>query len=378
MRRICFGLLLSIIACWCSISVAAQAASPVSPEIDAIRQKIANGIALTPQEMEAIQKFRAERAKATREAWLKGHTPQSSTGLIALPDLGAAMYKGEQGGLYPGGSNVVPTRHLRRGMKIARAIRPLDADGHPAKDGKVVLLAIGFSNPFMEFPVFMKDAAAVEGLNPHLVMVNGCVPGMSSSTISDPNAHYWVQVARAIEQAGVTSQQVQAVWLKEVVPQPSQPFPVEARKLQGDLEHTLRILHDRFPNLRLTFLATRTYGGYTEVGGSPEPWAYETGFGVKWAIADQLAGKPDMNFDPKKGAVMAPWVEWGPYFWTDGVKGRKDGFVYLREDVGNDGLHPSPKGQEKIAQLLLKFFTSDSTTKPWFLESGARKKTGSD
>ncbi len=357
-----------VLLCCTQLLVTQQPPDNASPEIIAVRQKIANGTPLTPEETQAIQQFRAERAKAVRDAYLKDHTPQSSTGLIALPDLGTGMYKGEQGGLYPGGSNTVPTKHLRAGVKLARAIRPLDASDHPAADGKIVLLAIGFSNPFMEFPVFAKAASQEADLNPHLVMVNGCVPGMASSTIADPKAQYWVQVARAVKDAGVTPEQVQTVWLKEVVPLPKMPFPVEAKQLQGDMESTLRLLHDRFPNLKLTYLATRTYGGYTEVGGSPEPWAYETGFGVKWVIANQLANNPEMNFDPKKGVVVAPWVEWGPYFWTDGAKGRKDGFVYLREDVGGDGLHPSDKGQAKIATLLLNFFKTDPTTKPWFLK----------
>jgi lysophospholipase L1-like esterase len=68
-----------------------------------------------------------------------------------------------------------------------------------------------------------------------------------------------------------------------------------------------------------------------------------------------------------KGAVLAPWIEWGPYLWTDGTKGRKDGFVYLREDVGEDGLHPSAKGSAKVAGLMLQFFRNDPTARPWFL-----------
>jgi hypothetical protein len=54
--------------------------------------------------------------------------------------------------------------------------------------------------------------------------------------------------------------------------------------------------------------------------------------------------------------------------WTDGVKGRKDGFVYLREDVREDGLHPSDKGSAKVAELMLKFFREDPTARPWFLK----------
>ena len=109
-----------VLLCCTQLLVTQQPPDNASPEIIAIRQKIANGTPLTPEETQAIQQFRAERAKAVRDAYLKDHTPQSSTGLIALPDLGTGMYKGEQGGLYPGGSNTVPTKHLRAGVKLAR------------------------------------------------------------------------------------------------------------------------------------------------------------------------------------------------------------------------------------------------------------------
>jgi hypothetical protein len=104
------------------------------------------------------------------------------------------------------------------------------------------------------------------------------------------------------------------------------------------------------------------------LGGSPEPGAFETGFAVKWVVSSQLAGHPEVNYDSAKGAVRAPWIQWGPYLWSDGVKGRKDGFAYLREDVRDDGLHPSEKGSAKIAELMLEFFRNDPTTHSWFLK----------
>ncbi|MDQ6706485.1 MAG: hypothetical protein M3Z85_10980, partial [Acidobacteriota bacterium] len=182
------------------------------------------------------------------------------------------------------------------------------------------------------------------------------------------NSEYWNIVDRRLSEAGVSGKQVQALWIKLVNPGPSQPFPVESRKLYTDYIATLHNVHDRFPNAKLAYLSSRTYGGFTELGGSPEPWAYETGFAVKWVVSDQLDGKPEVNFDSAKGRVNSPWIEWGPYLWTDGVRGRKDGFVYLREDTREDGLHPSEKGTAKIATLMMNFFRSDPTTRPWFLK----------
>ena len=53
---------------------------------------------------------------------------------------------------------------------------------------------------------------------------------------------------------------------------------------------------------------------------------------MKWLIADQIAGKPELNFDAAKGPVRSPWIAWGPDLWADGLKGRKDGLLWQREE----------------------------------------------
>jgi hypothetical protein len=342
------------------------------PEIVEIRRKVQAGETLTPEERQKLQQFQQGQQaaqKKRREEYLKDHTPVPSTGNIALPDLGTGMYKGEQGGLYPGGANTAPPEHLAAGVRLAKQVQPLDLDGNPSPNGKVVLLSVGFSNPNMEFPVFQKLTAGEPRLNPKLLLVNGCVGGRESKVIANPESNYWkTEIMQLISKAGTTPKQVQLLWIKMVVANPTQPFPVEARQLAVDFISTLQNVHKFFPNAKMAFLSTRTYGGYTEANGSPEPWAYETGFGVKWALAAQIAGAPEANYDPAKGEVRAVWAEWGPYLWTDGVKGRKDGFVYLRSDVGIDGLHPSASGQQKVATMLLDFFKSDPATKSWFLK----------
>ena len=69
------------------------------------------------------------------------------------------------------------------------------------------------------------------------------------------------------------------------------------------------------------------------------------------------------------GKLELPWLAWGPYLWTDGLKGRKqDDVVWKREDVGQDGTHPSNTGREKVARMLLEFLKKDATARPWFLK----------
>jgi hypothetical protein len=156
---------------------------------------------------------------------------------------------------------------------------------------------------------------------------------------------------------------VQALWIKETYPlyDGQAPFPGEAKKLQKWLVDILHTTKTRFPNLKIAYLSSRIYAGYALSAANPEPFAYEFGFSNKWVIADQIAGKPELSFD------RAPWIAWGPYLWADGVKGRKDGLVWVREDLAQDGMHPSNSGREKVAKLLLEFLKSDPTAKTWIL-----------
>ena len=123
----------------------------------------------------------------------------------------------------------------------------------------------------------------------------------------------------------------------------------------GDLRRIVGILRSRFPNLQLIYLSSRTYAGYATTALNPEPYAYESGFAVKWLVQERIEGK-----------LAGPWLAWGPYLWTDGTKGRRDGLVWTCQDVRSDGTHPSPSGQQKVAQLLLKFFSTSATAKRWF------------
>jgi hypothetical protein len=152
---------------------------------------------------------------------------------------------------------------------------------------------------------------------------------------------------------------VQAVWLKEAIARQTGAFRNDAKQLKRDLAAIVGVLYEKFPNLKLIYLSSRTYGGYATTSLNPEPYAYDSGFAVKWLVLDRIAGK-----------LAGPWLAWGPYLWTNGEKGRKDGLVWTCADVRpSDGTHPSASGQQKVAQLLLSFFTTNATTRPWFVSS---------
>ncbi|MEO7145620.1 MAG: hypothetical protein ABI165_19160, partial [Bryobacteraceae bacterium] len=324
----------------------------VQQRIAGIHKKQQSGQPLSAEDRQFIQHVN----QARMAAWAKEHPPHDSVGLIPLTDLGAGLYKGEQGGLYPGGVNTPPPAYEKAGLAMAREIVPRDAAGNPAPDGKIVLISCGMSNTTMKFQAFQKLAAAEGGLNPHLVLVDGAQGGQVARITANPDAHYWIVDDQRLEAAGVTRNQVQAAWMEQANPGPTRPFPAEVKDLQRDILATLHVMHDRFPNLKIVYLSSRTYAGYASTPLNPEPHAYETGFAVKWLIADRIA----------QDGASAPWIAWGPYLWADGVKARNDGLSYDRADYGPDGTHPSLSGREKVAKLLLHFLKTDPTSRPWF------------
>ena len=308
-----------------------------------------------------VTAFEVSRTSSGAAALIGPNCSRTSVGFTPLTDLGKGTYHSFEGGLYPNGAGTPPSSYLSLGTSAARSVTPLSSTGGRSTSGKIVLLSIGMSNAGDEFATFLEDAHALTLKNPRLVIVNGAVSGQTADLIDKPSAPYWSIVADRLSQFGVSERQVEAVWLKEAIANPTGTFPGDALALKTDLETIVGILTQRYPNLHLIYLSSRTYGGYATINLNPEPFAYESGFAVKWLIQDEI----------RLGAVR-PWVAWGPYLWADGLQRRSDGLVWTCNDVETDGTHPSASGRQKVANLLLSFFESDPTATPWFL---ARRST---
>jgi hypothetical protein len=162
------------------------------------------------------------------------------------------------------------------------------------------------------------------------------------------------------------------VWIKHAVKNEVNSFPANAENLKARLRAILWNLKTKYPSVKIAYLSSRifAYGATT----SPEPHAYEGGFAVKWLVEDQINGALDLTFSGAGARV--PWLSWGPYLWADGlgpdkiaggIPGRSDGLEWLCSDFGPDGIHPDTSDQVKVADMLLKFFSTDSTAAPWFL-----------
>lgn len=291
----------------------------------------------------------------------------SVPGLVPLNDMGNNTYQGLQGGLYPNASNSMPVSHLDAGLQRARQIVPLDKTGSPSQMGKIVLVSVGMSNTLIETNGLITLAKSDSSLNPSLVIVNGAEGGEDAHSIVTNPGPYWSFVDSKLANASVTPQQVEAAWLKEADANPAGSQVTYAETLSGQLITILQMMLQNFPNLKLVYLSSRIYAGYASSTLNPEPYAYTSGFSVRWTIQAQLNGTSSMNFNASRGPVLAPWIAWGPYLWANGLIPRSDGLTWVCSDFQSDGTHPSiPQGQMKVGNMLLSFFKSDPTTLSWF------------
>ena len=379
---------LAALSCAAVLGFAAAHAAEEKPVADGDRarqlyQKMRDGQELTQDEKDFLARLRRDRQgpqqtkrNRTKGDWLMG---RPSIGAKPLLELGTAEpYKGEDGGLYGHGRNTPPEAHLRAALAQAARIQPLDLAGRPSAGGRVALISIGMSNTTREFRRFLDLAAAESARSESLVIVDGAQSGQAASDWTDSFASAnagmpspWDELAWRLRAAGVSAAQVQIVWIKQAERNPAElgVFPAHARELKEDLAAIVHILKERYPNVRLCYLSSRTYGGYSTGPLSPEPYAYESAFAVRWLIDDQIDEVEALNWDPDRGAVHAPLLLWGPYLWADGVRAREsDGLTWQREDFEQDGIHPTDAGATKVADMLLRFFRSDPTATTWFLK----------
>ena len=293
---------------------------------------------------------------------------RSSFGLTPLPDLAGGSYRGQPGGLYPGNSNQIPAPHLAAGFLRAAEITPRLADGTPDANGRVVLLSIGMSNTTQEFSAFVPWSDADPQRESHLRVIDGAQGGQDARVFADPNAAAWSVIDQRLANAGLAPAQVQALWIKEALAAPtSLAWPAHVTELETLLVDVIHNAQTRFPNAKVAFLSSRTFGGYSTNPARTEPLSYETAFAMRGLITRQIAQDPALNHDPNLGPVTAPWLGWGPYLWADGVIPRADGLRWLCEDTVADGVHPSPSGRLNVADLLIAHFRTHPVATPWYL-----------
>jgi len=314
--------------------------------------------------------------------------PSPGTERIPLSDMTASQsYLDFQGGLYPGG-NTIPATHLTAGLARARAIQPLDVNGNPSPSGRYVLISIGMSNTTQEFCSggstascaswsFMGQAAADPAVNRStLVIVNGARSGQTASAWVSPTSAEYDRIRDSwLTPLGLAERQVQIAWVKVANANPTTSLPSsssDAFTLVSQMGTIARTLKQRYPNLQQVFFSSRIYAGYATTALNPEPYAYESGFAVKWIVQAQIDEiQQGRVIDARAGdldyGTVAPWVGWGPYLWARGTTPRSDGTIWAIGDLATDGTHPSQTGQAKVGTMLLAFFKTSPVTRCWFV-----------
>jgi len=315
--------------------------------------------------------------------------PANAATKVPLNDLGTGTYLGFQGGLYPNGSNSMPAAHRTAGINKALRVRPVDTSGVPNPNGKYVMLSIGMSNTTQEFCAasgaqcapysFMGQAAADPQVNhTKLVIVDGARGGQTANTWTSPAADNYNRIRDTkLAPLGLTERQVQVAWVKVANAGPTVSLPAanaDAYLLVTQQGSIVRALKTRYPNLQLVFFSSRIFAGYATTTLNPEPFAYESGFGVKWVIQAQITQASGGGIDPRAGNLnyngVAAWMAWGPYLWADGLNPRSDGLTWAPTDFATDGTHPSVSGRQKVAAMLLSFFKTSPHTACWFVVGG--------
>ena len=300
--------------------------------------------------------------------------------LVPFNDLGPRPYDyGYFGGLWEDGSNTIPADHLAAGLERARRIQPLDANGKPSPNGKIVFLAAGFAETQKIFDDFTAAAKSDPRFkSDSVVFANAAVPGYETWRWAQPwDSNYNRVKNYVLAPARVTEKQVQAVWMEVVTNTPYSPLPIQdsdAYRLKGDIAYALRTLKEKYPNLQIVYLSSRVYGGYATTSWNPEPYAYEAVLSVRWIVVGQVLTMRQAAIGPywdtrigdinyEKG--IAPWTTWGPYLWANGTTPRSDGLTWERADFESDGETISERGAAKASNLMLRFFLHEPTAAGW-------------
>ncbi|MFN7783370.1 MAG: hypothetical protein ACK5PG_11610 [Lysobacterales bacterium] len=284
-----------------------------------------------------------------------------------LNELTTGQYQGFPGGLYAASNEPPPAQATAARSALAQVV-PRDATGAPEPMGSIGLISIGMSNTSQEFRWFERLEDANPLRHASLVFINGAIGSHPSEFWADPQHQAWSTAEARVAAAGLSPSQVQVAWIKLARGSvPDLRFPQHAMQLRDDLRAVVRNAKVRFPNLRVAWLSSRIWGGWSSNPQRNEPLSYETAFAVRWLIEDQVAG------DPLLSPVEAPVLLWGPYLWAAGASPRADGLDWPLSDFEPDAIHPNDAGERKAAALLSQFFNTDAIAAPWYRGSSASR-----
>lgn len=305
-----------------------------------------------------------------------------STGLIPLTDLGTGFYEGIQGGLYPGGLNIVTGKHRNNGIKLAKSLKPLDSLGNiNYTDGEILFLGFGASLASNVFNAYIDSIKTTEyvGMNNCLTVKGLCFGGKDLTLMADSTSNYWEAVRSKMESRGDAYEQVQVAWIMQhSETDTTDDFDLYFDSMMDKWQTLVTTMKDTFPNLKMLYISGLHYCGYMDpmhenFEGFEEPHTYWGNLVIKELIKRQMLNDPALRYAGP--GAQAPWLAWAPYYWTDGINPRTyDGLSWscdqFRDDPTGGGYHlvdtSTALGVE--ANMLWNFLKTDPVASVWYNE----------
>ncbi len=300
-----------------------------------------------------------------------------SGSFVPIENLGTSTYMTYQGGQYPGGSNTRSALQLTRALNQVNAIMPRNSSGAiDQANGKIVMIGVGASNPRTEFTAFEQLCDTFQCLNNKLKIVNVCKGGTGIQKMNYDTAAYWNIATDTLLSYGLSNLQVQIVWIEqEHTGSTNTVFPSAPLQLVNEYKKLLQIILIKYPNVKIAYINSRAYSGYADNSAGPGLWAprdYYNSWAVKWVIENQITNATGFDYTGSNPSI--PFVDWATNSWANGNIPKLDGFFWdCVNDFGpSDGLHLSTLGEKKVGQRLFNYFSTDTTSKIWFVDASCK------
>ena len=290
------------------------------------------------------------------------------TAIIPLNDLGKGTFNGYRGGLYPHGINNVPAGDYATDLsKLCKNIVPIDTFGNPSNKGKITFISLGGSTGGHLMRQLKVQTDGNPLTDPSLLLLN-CDNGKRTASLNsqlNPNDPYWDHVAQILNGGAHSSfRQVQIVYVEaDDSTKYNISFPARSLLVKADLQACFRVYKKKFPNLKVVYISARTRTFGNQIPYNREPSPYYFGWGVKWAIEDQINGVPGTEY--KGPRAVSPMIAWGFYQWADSLPRKTDDF-YWRQSETKDGLHATDIGEDTLATRFQNFLLTDRYAQNWY------------
>lgn len=247
---------------------------------------------------------------------------------IALPNLGTDTYLGFEGGLYPNGSNSIPAAYM---SEVQAAYDALSADS------SINFLCIGMSNLEQTCDHMIEN---IDGrMNPNVTVGNGGRPGRAMQAWDSGVNSLYTDLRRA----DMDANQVDVVIFFNACGFPETAYCGDWFSMQNSFESVYNSINQAYPQVKLIYFTSREYAPPEANNLNPNPYAFQDGFSVKWAIESRINGQ-----------LSGVPVVWGPYQYDESWP-----FSYFRVP---DYVHLSSEGLSFVGELWYEWFLGE----PWF------------